>query len=605
MTRVSEFDTFYDSTRGHILHLTYAVCGDRHAASSASQEAYRHTWQHWTRLRAQDPVQYVRREAARLAAFSVGAHPWRRRHEDDSDAELLKALKELPLTSRRLLVLQTLGELDLDAAAGDVGLTEQAALVQTRAALADLEDALTAGLDHIEARLVALGAITRRVAMPRPPAIRRQSRRRSRRRTAVLVAAACGAVVAAGLGVTEGGPFQQAEAQVSREQIRPPASPGPKFTATEGQLLDADQVSRLNPAQNWSVAVTDVSGTASPSGRSEDKPYAMCAETRFADARLTAGYVRRFKSSGGHRETALQALEVSRNAKAAARTQERMKRWYADCASARTQLAGTYSSNGITILRLRSFTEPVRTVSVGIIRTGVITSALVHEVDGRKGPPIAEFAQAVSDSASMVCADGGGGCRSDATVSPRLPLPAGNDPAFLNIVDLPPVTGVDRVWAGTRSTRADSNPASTVCDKADFTGAAVREARARIFVIPQERQIPEEFGIAETVARFGSPATAQAFVATVGRRIEACADKNLSASLDESTAVSGRNVAGRTWRLAFEVDRDNEIYYRTSIVRRGPTVAQVTLSPAKRYDVSRVAFEQLAVRAGERLAYLR
>ncbi|MGH3423331.1 MAG: hypothetical protein ACRDO8_01305, partial [Nocardioidaceae bacterium] len=78
MTRVEEFDTFYNSTRRHMLHLTYALCGDRNTAAATVAEAYRHAWQQWPKLRGRDSLAYLRNEAWRLSVFERGKHPWRR-----------------------------------------------------------------------------------------------------------------------------------------------------------------------------------------------------------------------------------------------------------------------------------------------------------------------------------------------------------------------------------------------------------------------------------------------------------------------------------------------------------------------------------------------
>jgi hypothetical protein len=41
-----------------------------------------------------------------------------------------------------------------------------------------------------------------------------------------------------------------------------------------------------------------------------------------------------------------------------------------------------------------------------------------------------------------------------------------------------------------------------------------------------------------------------------------------------------------------------------ALVRRGSDVAQVTFTPAEKYDISQKAFEALANRAAQRLVYL-
>ncbi|MDO9377986.1 MAG: hypothetical protein Q7T56_03980 [Nocardioidaceae bacterium] len=608
MPRAPEFDTFYTSTRRHLLHLTYALTGDRTTTVAAVTEAYRHAWRDWSRLRMADPVDYVRQEAGRSAAFLSGTHPWRRRDDgDDVDVDLVRALAALTPNHRRLFVLQTLGELGLEAAARDVGLTDDAAVAGTQHAVSELEAALGGDLDAIEGRLRDLGRVTDRLSLPRPSVVRRESRRRTRRNTVAAVAATTAMVVAAGLIATDSGPLSRAEAQPDREQIgavQAEEAAQRVLGADQDQLLDRDQISRLDPAKTWTIESTDASTT-------NTEPYATCAESRFADERLRAAYVRTYRASGGGDESAAEAIEVSRSQSAAQDGYRTMLRWYSDCALPRVQLTGSYTVDrpglDVRILQLRTYADPDRTFTVGLSRSGVVTSALVHEVDGDTGPDIQQFAQSVRDSMAMVCGSSGGDCGAGLTATVAPPPATSDEPAFLGIVDLPPVATVDQPWVGTASAplTGGQNPSATVCDNAAFSGSSVQEARSRTFVIPGEDALPEEFGLSETIGRFDSPTDARRFVTTLAGRIDACADDNLSATIDQDSEVEGDGITGRTWRVSFEVDADTTVYYRVGIVRRGQDVAQVSFSPTAAYDVGQDAFEALAVRAGERLAYVR
>ena len=116
MTRVDEFNSFYAATSSQALQVTYAVCGDRTVAREATIDAYRRAWRDWPKIRQHNPLGYVRTEAWKLTALSRGTHPLRRKHEEDSDTGLLDALAELDSDDRRLIVLMTLGNIDLDEA---------------------------------------------------------------------------------------------------------------------------------------------------------------------------------------------------------------------------------------------------------------------------------------------------------------------------------------------------------------------------------------------------------------------------------------------------------------------------------------------------------
>ena len=62
-------------------------------------------------------------------------------------------------------------------------------------------------------------------------------------------------------------------------------------------------------------------------------------------------------------------------------------------------------------------------------------------------------------------------------------------------------------------------------------------------------------------------------------------------------------ASGTVWRVGFELDGGQKVYYRTAIVRRGADVAQVTFTPAGQYDISQEQFRAIAQRAATRLQY--
>lgn len=603
MTRVEEFDTFYDSTRRHLLHLTYALCGDRNVATAAVTEAYERAWQHWSKLRTQDSVAYLRNEAWRLSLFERGTHPWRRRHEEDSDLALITALQRLSQGSRRLIVLQTLAEVSLETAARDVGWTDEVAVHATEEAIGDLEATLSAGLDDIERRLRDLGRVTQRVTLPRASSIRRRSRSRTRRNTLVGVATATVVVVGAGLLSTQHAPMNRADASPGREQIgaETPTVADPTRGIGVDRLLDSTQMTVLDPTAGWSVASTTTDSA-------EARPTSVCVPDRTPGRRAAKVLVRTYAAAGTTHETSRQAIEVSHTTDASTRAYDEMVRAYADCSDPRVQLVDNWTVNqpsGPTqILQLRSWAAPTRTITVAITHAGAAMTVLEHEVDGTTGPNIARFAQVSSESIRMVCADAGGACPTSASAVPALPPATSHDKAFLGVIDLPPVSTVDDAWAGTTVTSADPNPAATLCDDAAFDGKRVQSARSRVFVIPASKQLPKQFGVAETIARFDRPKDASRFVATVGAAIDRCPKSNLSASLDQESTVKSPGIRGRTWRVTFEVDANTRAYYRVALVRRGRDVAQVTMSPTKAFDVAPPTFQAVAERAAARLAYL-
>jgi DNA-directed RNA polymerase specialized sigma24 family protein len=601
MTRVDEFDSFYASTFSDAVQVTYALCGDRQVAFESTVDAYRRAWRDWSKIRDRNPLSYVRNEAWKLTSLTRGAHPLRKRHEEDGDTGLLTALHDLPVDDRRLIVLMTLGNTDLEEASSEVGLPAEEGIENVTTALAALETSLGEGIDAIERRMHALAAATDPLDMPPASTVRTAARRGRQRNTVLLVAAAIALIFGGGLVATDGDALAQGSDLPRREKIGA-ERPDVVLDAQQvdaGNLLAPRQLATLDATRTWTTESTDDSVT-------NTTPYATCPTQRFADADPLKVFVRTFTSDGLGNARVAQAIEVSRSDRVATEAYQRLVQWYSDCEHPRTQLVASYTVKrpfgDFQILSLRSNRSPERTFTVGFSHSGTITSTLVHEVDGAEGPSIESFARMLDASVAKVCKDSGGECSDAIEVLPSDPPPTTEAPSFLGIVDLPPIAAIDQVWAGT-DFPAQTNPAATQCDKATYTSKSVTKAGSRVYVLYQATELPPEFGVAETAARFSSVDKAKAFVKKVSGRIDSCSDDILSATVDQKRKVSVPDASGSVWRVNFEVEGGKKVYYRTAIVRRGADVAQVTFTPAGDYDISQKAFKAIAERAATRLKY--
>ncbi|KQX74908.1 MULTISPECIES: hypothetical protein [Aeromicrobium] len=601
MTRVDEFNSFYASTFSDAVQVTYALCGDRQVAFEATVDAYRRAWRDWSKIRDRRPLSYVRDEAWKLTSLSRGTHPLRRRHEEDGDTALLTALHDLPVDDRRLIVLMTLGNTDLEEASREVGLPAEEGIENVTTALASLETTLGEGIDAIERRMHGLASATDALDMPPAADVRTAARRGRQRNTVLLVAAAIALIFGGGLVATDGDALATGADLPRREKIgaeRPDVVlDAQKIDA--GNLLAPRQLSTLDASRTWTTESTDDSVT-------NTTPYATCPTKRFADTDPLKVFVRTFTGDGFGNARVAQAIEVSRSDAVATEAYQRLVQWYSDCEHPRTQLVASYTVKrpfgDFQILSLRSNRSPERTFTVGFSHSGTITSTLVHEVDGAAGPSIESFAKTLDASVAKVCKDSGGECSDAIEVLPSDPPPTTEAPSFLGIVDLPPIAAIDKVWAGT-DFPAQTNPAATQCDKATYTSKSVTKAGSRVYVLYQATELPPEFGVAETAARFSSVDKAKAFVKKVSGRIDGCSDDILSATVDQKRKVSVQDASGTVWRVGFEVEGGKKVYYRTAIVRRGADVAQVTFTPAGDFDISQGAFRDIAERAATRLKY--
>lgn len=602
MTRVDEFNSFYTSTFSLALRVTYAVSGDRHVAFESTVDAYRRAWRDWSKIREGNPLAYVRNEAWKLTGLSRGTHPLRRKHEDDSDTQVLDALGELSVTDRRLIVLMTLGNTDLDEASHEVNLPAEEGIESVTNALASLEAKLGQTIDQIERRMNGLAAATDTFQQPSPATIRKAAKRGRQRNTVILVAASIAMVIGGGFVVTEGDALDSRASLPYREKIgaeRPDVVLASE-KIDEGNLLTADQVNALDLQRAWAVDATDTD-------LDNTTPYSTCPTKRFSDTDPLKVLVRTYSANGLGKERVAQSIEVSRSASIADEAYRRLVRWYADCQHPRVQLVDSYAvkraAGDFHVLVLRSQSTPVRTFTIGFSHSGNVTSTLVHEVDGARGPTIAAFASTLNASVSRLCRDTGSDCSDQISVKRTEPPRTTQDPDFLGIVDLPAIAEIDRVWVAVDAfSTGKANPAATECDGADFSAA--KTAMSKVFVIPQAKGLPKEFGVAETIGRFASEKRAKAFFKSISSKIDNCAAKKLSAKVDQRTSFKTANYSGKAWRIDFEVNKKDHAYYRVAIIRRGRDVAQVTFTPSGEFDVTQKTFSVLADRAGARLRFI-
>lgn len=591
MTRVDEFDSFYRATAANTLTVTYALSGDRDATRDAVISAYRHAWSSWSKIRLRRPLDFVRTTAANMVGFEERTHPIRHRHQSVEDPELFAALDLLPYDSRRLLVLMTLGNADLERASREVGVGVEDGIERATSALALLEKSLELDLGAVEERITSLAAAKLGVRMPAAVIIRETAARGQRRGTVAVIAAAVVLIALGGAVTTSGSMFTRMTDVPERQRLGAETTDRILDAATisADDLLTTNAAATLDAGSNWKTLSTD-------DDPASETPYATCPTTRYATKQPLRVFVRTLEGSEGHARIA-QAIEVAQSNAGAATAFKTVVSWYANCQHPRVQLLRTYTGDHMTILQLASHRDPVRTFTVGVRQTGNVITTLVHETDGLKGPSAPAFAASLASAANLLCSKSGGDCGATATITPAESPPASEASAFLAVVDLPPIASVDHVWAGVE---AKDDPAITLCK--EHSPAPAAHPSSRLYVIP-EAGLPGAFGVAETVATFSSEAAAAQYTGQVSSTMARCERHNLSASVSKAQAFRTKSYRGLMWQLHFELSKRSSITYRTAIIQRGNTVAKVTFTPEGNLDMSTATFLALAKRAAERLRY--
>jgi hypothetical protein len=170
---------------------------------------------------------------------------------------------------------------------------------------------------------------------------------------------------------------------------------------------------------------------------------------------------------------------------------------------------------------------------------------------------------------------------------------------MLSELDLPPVAGVQRPWAGTTPRQALSNVAATTCDDSSFHGHGWKHDATRSFLIPGAH-LAMAFGLTQTIGRVPE-ARAKAFVDGVRSRLASCGDRQLGTKV--LRVANGPNQS--VWRVRTQVSDKQTVTFYMGVVRNGGAVAQVGFVPDGSHTMTPDQFTALVHRAGERLAAMR
>ena len=605
MKQPDEFDAFYKSARTRLLLQTYALTGDLPASRAAVRDSFVVTWHHWRKVsRLADAESWVRPHAWAQAQRRHTTRIWHRdRNLDAEAARTLESLGKLSVGQRKALLLETLTTLPLAERARELGLTRQEAERQTRTAVerfASLREVEPAGFPQLFERLHAQVEDS---TWPRSSILRRSGA--ARRRTHTLVGAVAALAVLVGTGfVVDGtqGPTRLPQADLDAgRSVNAEAEEPAQFDA--GSLVGEDELGLEVDGTGWRATRTsdnrEGNGLATP-----------CQERRYADPRARAALVRSFTTRPARGEpqvSAVQTAELSDNLKAARRTWDQSLAWYAGCTAPQVQLGTTRRvaevGDEAMLVQLRDWRRG-RTYLAGVARTGRITTTTFYRTDDNAQPDVAGATRMLLLAVNGMCpTPQGGGCATVPRSEQVAPVAVGEVPGLLASVDLPMVPKVSRTWVGTEAREARDNVAATTCDRTDFAVQPIRSNVTRTFLIPDAR-LPATFGVTETAGTLPSEGQAREFVATVRRKMGSCADRDLGADVTPLGSSDERDGEHAVWRVTVEINDQETVTYLMGVVRRGSTVAQLGFIPARNISIGPDPFEELLVRAGERLSYL-
>lgn len=606
-----EFDQFYQDVRGRLLLLTYCLTGDLPASRNAVRDAFVATWHHWRKVsRLEDPEAWTRVRACGRAQRRHTAKLWHR--EKDLDPEVratLDALGKLPMAQRRVLLLTHLTRASLAEIAREVGLPRTDTERELQTATSQFAMAREVPTTDIRAVLEAVAAhLESGPRWPRATIVRRAGAARRRTHTVVGVLGTVAALVVTGTLVTDATGVRPTLTGDRVSAAEPSESPTPEpVDLPETALLEDAEVTSATPGTSWvTVRTHDNTGGSGL--------VVACQEARFADPRGTAALVRDFqpdqsakpagKARAGSTEV-VQTAQASVSEKAAERGYKTALGWFATCSDERALLIDTRPVSGVgddaALVTVRSFAGDGSTLVAGVARTGLYTTTTFSRFPVGEQPSPARSARLLGEAVSGLCElEDAGAC----TTTPRLGettlVPAASVPAMLAEIDLPSVTNVKQPWVGTEPRVARTNAASTTCDQTDFAKKPISNNVTRTFLIP-DADLPDEFGLTQTVASLPTAKQADAFVEEVRDELARCADKNLGTDVTPVRSLDEKQRDLAVWHVTTEISDNAAVDYLMGVVRVGTSVAQVGFVPAPKVTFAQGDFLWVVERALDRL----
>jgi hypothetical protein len=426
-------------------------------------------------------------------------------------------------------------------------------------------------------------------------AVREERRRQVRRRNQVLGAGAAVVALVGGGGyaaVAAAGGGDAHDAVRSSEPDDKSNDAGPSVLADQKVLLTPPAVKPLSTG-TWIV-----SGTADGSS-STDHSF-VCQPQRFADPAGVRTWVRTFRNPTT-KATAVQYVEVSNDAAGAGKAYATIAGWLGQCSTPQLRLVASYTTKGLGSRGLIAvFGQPAgdenkryRTISVTTV--GPATMVLEHDTTGDTTPKPGPILAAANAGLQRICTQLGTPCSKTPTATSSL-LPSPDTPAgFMSPIDLPVLDSVRKPWVSVTTT----THTGTGCEKMDLKKAKASAYRSQTYVVP-DADVPDEFGLDTTVARFASTGAAKTFVETIRKNVNSCPSTTSNATVRRTGSFDLDTMSGQTWRVSYETGDDKIFTYRIGIVVVGKRSVYVLYPVLRHLDISNSAFVEILTRAGER-----
>ena len=374
-----------------------------------------------------------------------------------------------------------------------------------------------------------------------------------------------------------------------------PTQPTPIGPQAPDALLSSEDLSRLGLGSQWSANPT------SPS----PADFACVGDVVTQDPAprwITRGLV----SGTDQTNTVIQLSATYANVDQATAAFDKAVTLSGTCPSGAAQVVGAFTVGGLadTAAAVTQLvwgpTPDIHTMLLA--RTGrTITFVDVTTT----GEPVAVSSVAGASSSVMtrLCAGGQGTCPSTVTVATSVPA-AGDPVGWLLPADLPRITPTAGIW---------NNPArdSVVSPGSRCEGvvlgsiAGTTSARQRTYLLTEDPNQSDAFGIDEIVYTFATAKDAATLAKSMDTNITGCAATVKTAAVTPGTAISGAGagdvvISATPFTITHTIGRTVTVF-RVSVIQAGTAVGYLIAPVTSDFDFTDAQWRDITIRAGERM----
>lgn len=379
------------------------------------------------------------------------------------------------------------------------------------------------------------------------------------------------------------------------ESASPSPSPSPSSTVQIPRVSQTDLMTEADAKAIAPGAVWAITGTTESLEAHQSRPACLSTSGDAAD-RLDS-LQRTIGTTEDNQLALLHQLDAFPSEESASEVFAARARAMASCSEIQVRLVSAASVEGLADeaaqITVVEETGTNKFHNLLLTRTGNVLS-MVDAVANGKPVETGKVVEAMGRSATALCEETGSECDPSAATVSSAALPTTDPKGWLVPSDLPRMRPGVGLW--TMQEPAALSSKGIGCE--DMTLASENgptERQQATYLLTQDDQRPDEFGLDQMVFRFPDEERAAAFAKKLVGGLSSCGKRVLGTEV--KTLESS---AGNAFEITRKTDTD-DVTYEIAIVRRGNAVSYLLATVTPEYRFRPDMFSLVAQRAADRL----